>query len=95
MFQAKLTTKPTCLHCGAQNDGATGTGNENSAPVEGDYGLCVYCKSLQKFGPKCETFLPLTKEEWEEISQDEDFVKMLLNAGVAISAFQEHKKGWG
>jgi hypothetical protein len=95
MFQEKLTTKPICLNCRAQNDGATGASNEDSAPVEGDYAICVYCKSLQKFGPGCETFLPLTKEEWEEISQDADFMEMLQRAGGVISALQEHEKGWG
>lgn len=60
-FDGHLSKPSCCAGCGKKLDGATGV-DKNIRPKVGDVTVCVYCLTIQLYGPEMVLHLPSDDE---------------------------------
>ncbi len=69
----RLAGTPRCVECSTVNDGATNMNpGRYQPPRSGDYTMCIYCGTLQKFAIIGGNYVltPLTPDEESELKVD-------------------------
>lgn len=82
-----------CPSCGRLADGGTSVNDEPNTrpPQEGDWAICLYCGTLNRYGPDLRLRVT-TDDERRSIDNDPRVARMLRIASLGVSAWIATRK---
>jgi hypothetical protein len=74
-----------CPHCGAKLDASTELGEDDAAPIPGDYSMCLHCGCILIYKPD----MTMRRAELEDLAEmPKDALLLLMRAQMAQSLAQ-------